>query len=489
MIHFCVTNDNSLIFKHHKNQITCKDFYISFDDKVQLLEDDESLTLFCGILWEGTVDEVIRQAIVPNGQFYCISINKSTGIISGATDVIEDFPVYYMIKDDKVVFTSNLINIKSTFNKRWIYRCRWGVTWESFYPPIEGFSNPNSKETILENVYRVGSLCYFIYDKVFHYKYYVKPTYYIDSFVSKYTFNETLDISKEILQSNIKKVTDQYDNLITMGGTGIDSMVIVGYQENIPLISYKGDWWTREVIPKFLDNQTIFSYTKDEYEKTSITAGKYWETPWMRYDYTTETCIYREKIDPTSVILNGTYGDHIYWHEPFIAIAMCIYFYNLPYEKVHSFLEDKYCYNPEYISETDYNRIKGEGSFEKAVTSRMYFSSSYLKGLRITGNRLILSPYIDLRLKTLLPQSDRDTQERSCFEAEIQKKLVPTHILKFVNKYKIGTEEGSRLFFSKEETDLSQSELIDGALHGRFKNPYRKHLKYFIENYEKKYLS
>ena len=91
MIHFCITNDLSLVKKQYKNQFTCCGYHISYDDHVWLYESPHNITLFCGILWEGDIDGILDQSIIPNGQFYYISIHKSTGIISGATDFLEDY--------------------------------------------------------------------------------------------------------------------------------------------------------------------------------------------------------------------------------------------------------------------------------------------------------------------------------------------------------------------------------------------------------------
>ena len=114
MIHFCITDDLLSVKKQYKNQFTCCGYHISYDDHVWLYESLHNLTLFCGVLWEGDIDQLLTQSSIPNGQFYYISIHKSTGIISGATDFLEDYTIYY--KKDKLLFTTDLLNIRSSID-------------------------------------------------------------------------------------------------------------------------------------------------------------------------------------------------------------------------------------------------------------------------------------------------------------------------------------------------------------------------------------
>ena len=76
-------------------------------------------------------------------------------------------------------------------------------------------------------------------------------------------------------------------------------------------------------------------------------------------------------------------------------------------------------------------------TLKNAIIDRLYYRPSYLKGLKVVANRLVLSPFIDLRLKTLLNRCDRDAQERSCFDVEVQKKLITPSLLEYVKFEKI----------------------------------------------------
>ena len=121
MIHFCITNDDSLIKNHHCNLINLKNFKVSFGNSVFIYEDSIKLVLFCGILWNGHPLELADNKIsLPNGQFYCVIFNKQDETIKIITDFIEDFAIYYQHIDNKILITSQLINIKNTqLNNTW----------------------------------------------------------------------------------------------------------------------------------------------------------------------------------------------------------------------------------------------------------------------------------------------------------------------------------------------------------------------------------
>ena len=79
----------------------------------------------------------------------------------------------------------------------------------------------------------------------------------------------------------------------------------------------------------------------------------------------------------------------------------------------------------------------------------MYYRNSYLQDLRGLTNRLILSPYIDVNLHTLLNKCTQAVKEKSIFNAELQFDLLPLDLQYKVNKFKIGGEEGSHLINRK----------------------------------------
>ena len=471
MFHFCITNQLKLVKEQYKNRFTCQGYYVSYDDHVWLYESTKYFTLFCGILWEGTIEEVIEQSVIPNGQFYSISIDKHTGDIIGSTDFLDDFSIYYYQKDNALLLTTDIINIRSTINRGWVQRYKFGKICDSYFSPLPN-DHPivNTRKTILDNVFRVGAAIYFKFTTdTYEFTPYLNSTYFTECFESKYSFDDLCSISGSIIKDNIKKVAEKYDKLVVMSGSGVDSMQIVSNLCCMPyefdVVSYKGDWWINEIVPKYLDNQKIHRLSRDDYLNLSKKAAKYWVAPWRAYDYSAEVNIYRESIDEDAVVLNGTYGDEVYWHEPWQALAMCIFYRNYSFEETVEFLAGKYLGNNRLISEILYNEVKECNSFQNAIIKRLYYRPSYLKGLRVVANRLIISPFIDLRLKTLLNRCDRDAQERSCFDVEVQKKLITPSLLEYVNAIKAGTEEGSDEYWISDE------------------HPNINLLKYFIRNY------
>ena len=115
-------------------------------------------------------------------------------------------------------------------------------------------------------------------------------------------------------------------------------------------------------------------------------------------------------------------------------------------------VSDKYSNLITSWTENLFYQIKNYHSFKEAITSRLYYRGSYLKESRVLSNKLLISPYIDLRLKTLLNSCDTDTQIRSALNAELQFSLVTDTTN--VNKVKAGAQEGNYMLSVSTETLL-----------------------------------
>jgi len=53
-------------------------------------------------------------------------------------------------------------------------------------------------------------------------------------------------------------------------------------------------------------------------------------------------------------------------------------------------------------------------------------------------DQLIIDPYMDLRLWSLLPSSDVQTQEASILDAQLQKDMISSKLRPYVNSYTAG---------------------------------------------------
>ena len=428
-----------------ENCVQYENLYIYFDGTVEYTESTNFISLFTGILWSGTLEGV------PNGQFYSVKINKNYKIIEVITDFIEDFPIYYLVEDNTFILTNMLISfppekhrVSYTYINKVIIDKNYG---RGFYPSLNKQNLNNVNATIFNNVNRISafSKVYFNFKgKIKNTLTYLPKNYFLDSFISKYSFDDARDITKEILSSNLKKL---YSNMLFLCSSGIDSVILKELKPTLKSISYSGDWWQREIIL----NPT-HSFTKSEYINACEQEFINWNTTARGIDLAIEAHILKQYSDHK--ILTGTYGDEIFWHDPYGAMAVYIFKTKnkADYNSYVDFISDKYSNLITTWTEDIFYEIKNYPSFEEAMTSRLYYRGSYLKESRVLSNKLLISPYIDLRLRTLLNSCDTDTQIRSAFNAELQFSLIADTTK--VNKIKAGAQEGSDILAISRETLL-----------------------------------
>ena len=446
-MNFYISNIKNNNFSNH---VTFNNLHIYFNDKVIFEETSEFISLFTGILWSGNLDTI------PNGQFYYIKIHKIKNYIEVITDFIEDFSVYYTVFDNYFAITNSLLHIKSTINNYWVRKYLKEANnsfGRAYFPELDNIPNLNNTNcTVLNNVFRIGAFtkAYFDFDgKYIKTSYYLDKNYFLNSFKLQYSFDEVKDRAKNILESNINKLDK---NSLLLCSSGRDSLLLYSLNKNFKLISYVGDWWEREKIEKISDNHIILRYSKEEYLSNMLKGIETYTIPSKVFGLAIEISLLNNYSN--DIIVTGSYGDEIFWHEHHALLTTFIFNYDYTYKQCLDFISKPYVsghehpiynWNPFKISESLYNQIKKYSCFEEAITARFYYRESYLKDERVLSNKLLISPYIDLRLKTLLNSADRDTQERSCFDAEIQLSLISTSLYSKLNKFKAGAEEGSNL--------------------------------------------
>jgi len=429
--------------KHSKLPICTKfkNLYIYYDNTVEVEQTSNCITLFSGILWSGSLDTI------PNGQFYSIKIYENT--VEVITDFISDFCVYYLKKDDLFILTNSILDISSSVNVTYLH------SW---------LHNPliDNNTTILNDVFTVNRFTkhYFsLSGDTIKETTYLKPTYFTDSFIPTHTFDEAKHIVKNILTENLSKFPK---NTTFLCSSGIDSILLHQLNPNFKLISYQGDWWEREKIKQISSNHKIYTFSKKEYLDACKSIEKCVNIPSKHYSLKIETYILSQQTD--NIILNGSYGDEIFWHEP--VCAMANYYWqqgNKSYTEYLNFIDAYYTNQPYQTTQHTYYKIKDSSCIEDCLSDRLLLRYSYLKDLRPLSNKLVLSPYIDLRLRTLLPKCDIETQQRSSYDAELQFALLDNKDK--VNRFKMGGEEGHDLFNDK----MSLS--------------WRDMMKHFLKNY------
>ena len=121
-------------------------------------------------------------------------------------------------------------------------------------------------------------------------------------------------------------------------------------------------------------------------------------------------------------------------------------------EIIHS-LKEKYSRQLFHMTQHNLDKIIKSQNFEMSIMNYHYNRQrSYLKDDRVLLDQMIISPFIDLRLRELLPKCDKQTQTASILDASIQTQLMGKNLKQYMNKYKAGGEESfEEIGYSKQQ--------------------------------------
>ena len=105
------------------------------------------------------------------------------------------------------------------------------------------------------------------------------------------------------------------------------------------------------------------------------------------------------------------------------------------------------------MTQHNLDKIIKSQNFEMSIMNYHYNRQrSFLKDDRVLLDQMIISPFIDLRLRELLPKCDKQTQTASILDASIQTQLMGKNLKQYMNKYKAGGEESfEEIGYSKQQ--------------------------------------
>lgn len=465
MIKFLLTDNVNKQKTNLSNQIKLGNFLLFCDSAIELCETANSVIVFCGILWgDQRLEQFEDTKFVPNGQFYCLLFNKKTESINVWTDFLEDFPVYYNTNNGLQI-TNSLLDFESkTINRQW-YKLAYKhnayidklIDYNPGIPKLWNNSEFSADQwynniTPLENVKRLGPGRVLTVNgnglaEIRKYYDHVENYYNLIFQKPEYDFDSAVQYASQILTQNVGAIKQKYHDLLLMCSNGVDSLVLASMLQ-CKTVGYYGDSYCKENPEKLknlfsmLPDSTLYFFDKNLYHQAYYNDIGNWCTPSKNADLAPEKYIIESEASSNTVVVKGTFGDEIFWHEPAAAAAVACHLHDCQdYSTMLEFLKSHYSYQPYHSDFNFFETIKNI-SFENSVMYYHYHrQSSYLKDDRILNNRMILSPYIDIRLRSLLPLSDRPTQKASILDAEIQKALIRPDYLSFLNNSKSGGEE------------------------------------------------
>ena len=224
----------------------------------------------------------------------------------------------------------------------------------------------------------------------------------------------------------------------------------------MPVIGYTGDWFKNEPADKLLElykhfpNGETYILSKEEYDNLytpSIDTG-HCDIPCMNPAIMAEIVLLKNKY-PDKVYIKGTFGDEIYWHNGSAGLIGAIAEYGCTnLKQVENVLKKHYTNLPVTYSQRIFDYFASMNFIDAIVSYHYYRQKAYTRDELQIYNQLIVSPYIDIRLRRLMPMADYDARIRNMLDVESQKKQTSKKYLKYCNTYKGGMEE-SHLYIDR----------------------------------------
>ena len=450
MINFCITNSSNLVKYLFHNQLPLtKDVTLYYDNMVEVVDLPNHVVVFCGILWQGDISDFIETPN-QNGQFYAVVFNKKTRSIKAITDFLEDFPVYYYIKDDNFVITNRILAFGNQLklNLVWITKAKNNEYTDSI-TPISDVKRigPGS---VLE--FSVNNICENIYT------WYNASSDYVSLIHQEpqYNLQSATSYVDTILTENFNRLRKKYKSLVVFSSSGIDSLTILKYLNDVPKYGYYGEDYKAESpeLLKQLYNDTggsLHYFDADEYQSAYTETLSGWAIPSRNADLAPEMYIRNKYNLYDQVIVKGTFGDEIFWHEPWSAMSVAVHHWNCQ-NREQGLAALRHHYNcqpyhtPDNVVETMRKnavwKTTGSENLNLSIINYHYNRQrSYLRDDRVLLNQMVISPFIDLRLRRLLPLCNLETKLASILDVQIQKNIVGNPLLNYLNKFKAGGEE------------------------------------------------
>lgn len=460
---FCVSNSNHIRKESFNNYLYLSDdYYIYFSDQVWYRETPNSILFFYGILWENDLELFFDSHIdTINGQFYAILFDKKTHCLTVFSDHEENYPIFYYERDQQLIITNNLAVFPHQYHQidnDWvtlaldhlIMKNRVLKTPENISLYKENFFEGNN--TLLKDVKQLGlgtvkTFSFKTNQCISSFRYYKPEIDYVELFFKKerYFYKDALNIVETILSSNLRKIKSTYKELTVLASTGIDSLVNLTYldgKENVDVISYSTDFYPgvndSHEFHKLHDTLNLpchhIDFTKEEFITTFTESITNWAFP-SYHHYLSPEIWMLNNCDVKDVIVKGYCGDQFLWHDPSSSIIWGIHQAGIQeFSQLENYLKDKYVHQPMWMSPRVFNLSKNH-SYEESLISNTYYENSIIGGMGLATNKLILSPYLDIRLKNLLPQCNLATQEAAILNVQFQKDIISKELLPCLSSY------------------------------------------------------
>jgi len=473
---FCVTNSEYVRVKQFNHKVSLgKDYYLYFNEKKYYRETDNHIMFFCGILWYQNPEILYEENYntdILNGQFRAIIFDKKNSLLRVITDFIEDFPIYYYQDNDNLIISSSLMSFSPnyfTLSKKWIYEAAHHRIHHAYYPnlldlPVNNNTYYDENITPIHKVNRIGlgRIVYFLNNNIVDNIRYYKPEtdfYNLFHVEKKYNYEQALELSKICLENNYNKIINTFDEISIFASNGIDSLLNVYYLKdhpNVNVISYGYDWsqgqnnTLQKLHSEYLKIPTkFFTFDREQYINIIYEAMKNSSVP-IKQIYTSIGTYISKKNTFKDVVITGSFGDRIFGHETGNSMSYGIHYENIDnFDDLKEYTSKHYSSFADDYSERYYDQINSLTFIEHIASFYHYHHFSLAKFDRIFFDKLIIDPYVDSKLRSLLPQCNLEAQKYTILDAQLQIDLIKDkELLSYLAPVKIGADEGLNFEFS-----------------------------------------
>ena len=520
MNNFCITNQPKLVNgKWTYKKLLKHGIWLYYDSGVEIINSPKHWIVFCGILWQGKVTDFI-ESVKQNGIFYAIVIDKKSGEIQVVNDFADSFNLTYYAEGRHFVVTNEIKVYGPSFkiNQQWVNWSKHRLSLrEDLMTAPHIVPHPELRYQKKENITPLVGVKYlgagyvltlqgwddfdcqpvitnwFIYYRDIGKLFFEKP---------QHNYQSALATAKQIISENCERIKEKYGNqLVHFCSTGVDSLTLQSYLDGVPM------YGLYEFINKNFDlvnnlyqeyggalhyfdteiMEDVFKSQLSKLEKTINYKPNHLIFMYMRDMYELNDC----------VIIQGSYGDDVFWHKRRHVIRHAVHRWGMTdAEKIWDRCIPHYgfggpdgnavvnagdpdlpigtCSKQPRINSINKYISRPYTDFAPALTAYRYIHR--LPSSQFLTDQLIIDPYADLRLFSLLPSSDIPTQEASMLDAQIQKDMISGKLLPYLTPYKTGVN------FSVSYSDIkTEKENISLQYHSF----YKKWIDSFLKNLQK----
>ncbi len=500
MINFCLTNQPKLVNSKwtHKKRLK-HGIWLYYDSGVEIINLPKHWIVFCGILWQGKVTDFIDSA-KQNGIFYAITIDKKSGEIKVINDHMNSFYLTYGIQSRHFVVTNEIKVYSSSFkiNQQWVNWLKTGkdVTAAPHIVPHPELDYQEKENiTPLEGVKYLGAgdvltlqgwddfdcqpvtTNWFTFHRDIGRLFFEKP---------RHDYQSALATAKQIISENCKRIKEKYrDKLIHFCSTGVDSLTLQSYFDDVPMYGL----YCKE-FNQYYELEDLFKKLYHDHKGTL----HYFNSEEIQDIFDSQLSKIQKisKLDPMinmmfmymrdryelndRVVIQGSYGDDVFWHKRRIITCHAVYRWSMTdAEQIWDRCLPHYGFGGPERSIGKHTKQSGICDITKYI-SKPYtdfapalMAHRYIQRLapsQFLTDQLIIDPYMDLRLWSLLPSSDVQTQEASMLDAQIQKDMISSKFRPYLNPYTAGADMLYESGFNNKEFEKKKIDSLLKNLQG-----------------------